>query len=626
MSDSGALSTRRWYAWVAFVVVVGIALRSHAVAVGFMGDDYVQFAMLEGLYAGERSPLDLYRFVGAGATEHVAHLQRGSLPWWTWSEFHGGAFRPLSSALLWVDHTLFGPDPKWAHVHALAWWALMVVSAARLLRSVTKDLDAWVAPLALAIFAMDDGVTMNIAWVANRCALVAATFAFATVRAHIEARAHGSNAGGWKCNLLFALALAAGEYGVVAWGYLLCFEWFRPGRSSKVMARALAGPTVIAAAFALFYVVGDYGSHGGQALYANPVSTPAAYVGHLAHRFPRAIAELFISMPAASGDLAQRPYFAWLGLPGLDALQWMPGLPSPPAQPETLFGVHAAAAALCTAAAFGVAVIVARGRRVPSVVKTFALAAVLGLLPVLVAPAHGRLFTLSTLGAALALAWLATLAFRRMRDSAEGHVTRALSAGLVAFIAWTHLLADPAWSRIYLARFGDVYGEVDGTVLRARDGSTRRPLEFAGQDVVVFAAPRQSIALHGAFMVAAHTGRPPASWHTLSMSSVRLLVQRTRTDEITVSPIEGAWLSTTAELTFRPADIGFEPGQSFDLGVAKAQVVRLDDAGRPAMLRVRFVDDLEAKRFVFVVQRDVLERIDLPPVGKSMIIAPPKAN
>jgi hypothetical protein len=56
----------------------------------------------------------------------------GVLPWWSDDRLSIAFFRPLSSALLAIDHRWLDGGGFWSHVHALLWYGL--VAAARVLR------------------------------------------------------------------------------------------------------------------------------------------------------------------------------------------------------------------------------------------------------------------------------------------------------------------------------------------------------------------------------------------------------------------------------------------------------------------------------------------------------------
>ena len=175
---------RRWGLTLVFVLV-GLALRWHATRVPYFSDDYMQLGMLAGMYPGDHAWWDLYTFIRADPEELALHRAVGTLPWWTFDDINGSVLRPLSSLTLYLDWQLWPSNAFASHLHNLAWWAAMLASASRLLFRV---LPGRVAALAIAIMALDHGVSMNVGWVANRATLLCATFAFLALSSHIDRR------------------------------------------------------------------------------------------------------------------------------------------------------------------------------------------------------------------------------------------------------------------------------------------------------------------------------------------------------------------------------------------------------------------------------------------------------
>src|SRR5262245_35511913 len=113
---------------------LGLALSLPALTVGFSNDDLLQRLELEGKLPGyERPWLTLYDFTPP--CRSIAELTNwGYLPWFSESDLSLRFFRPLSSALLTLDHALFGRNALAAHVHSLVWLMLLVGVTAALYR------------------------------------------------------------------------------------------------------------------------------------------------------------------------------------------------------------------------------------------------------------------------------------------------------------------------------------------------------------------------------------------------------------------------------------------------------------------------------------------------------------
>jgi hypothetical protein len=73
---------------------------------GFILDDYAFVGWLEGTSPRRVTPFDLYEFASGERAENFEMVRRGPWPWWTDLDFKIRFFRPLSSALLFIDHAV----------------------------------------------------------------------------------------------------------------------------------------------------------------------------------------------------------------------------------------------------------------------------------------------------------------------------------------------------------------------------------------------------------------------------------------------------------------------------------------------------------------------------------------
>lgn len=148
----------REYAFgVALVLVFGVWLRWTTLQNGFFSDDISALAMAEGAYASPRHKLDLFDFTDGTPEDHDRLMRAGSLPWWTVPGLRLAMMRPLSSALILVDRSLFG-DLAWpCHVHSFLWWLGAMLMVAALFRDLFPPVFAL---LALFLFALEEGHTL----------------------------------------------------------------------------------------------------------------------------------------------------------------------------------------------------------------------------------------------------------------------------------------------------------------------------------------------------------------------------------------------------------------------------------------------------------------------------------
>ena len=202
-----------------------MALVLPSLAVGFIGDDYMQIAQLERWSPVTASPLDLYVFVPRDAAAVERLRQEGILPYFSAPELKIAFLRPLTSALMWLDHTLFERRPPGYHVHTLLWFGGLLLVVAALLR---RALPGGLAVLALLLFCLDDAHAMAAGWIAARNATISCALVFLGLWAHLRWRTEGWRAGAVLAPLAVALGLAAGEMGLGALAYL--FAWELVGR------------------------------------------------------------------------------------------------------------------------------------------------------------------------------------------------------------------------------------------------------------------------------------------------------------------------------------------------------------------------------------------------------------
>ncbi len=169
------------------VALLGVLLVLPSLRAGFFADDYQQIAQLEGWSANPVSPLDLYSFVPRDRARMGELLDRGA-PTFAAPGLVLRFLRPLSSALLALDHALFGRRPAPYHVHTLLWYAaLLAVVGALYRRAAPRSL--WL--LAFLIFCLDDGHALSVTFIAARNAVVACVLVWLGLGAHLRWRIHG---------------------------------------------------------------------------------------------------------------------------------------------------------------------------------------------------------------------------------------------------------------------------------------------------------------------------------------------------------------------------------------------------------------------------------------------------
>ncbi|MFO7563626.1 MAG: hypothetical protein R6X02_13345 [Enhygromyxa sp.] len=612
---------RLWLLALALAAVVAVVLRLTTLEVGRLSDDYMQHAMIAGLFPGEGYvPFDLYSFVRADMPL-AEHVDQGTVPWFAEPGFHGSVLRPLSSLFLWLDHTLAPGNIRLWHAHSLLWLALTIVGFGLAAR---RMLPRWPAALALALFVCEAGFVSPLGWLANRCVLICAAFGFAAIFVHLEWRRPDPSTPSWlrrggpliELGLL-AASLAGGEYGLGVIAYLFAWELLVGGRDATSLAdpwltRALAlipAATVTATYLALHSLL-DYGTFGAD-VYADPLSHPSGWLKWAKFRIPALCTGAFWSIPASSVMVFDHPGASWW------QARWPVDTPHEVYFSHlriSLVGIGLAAVALGLARA---------GWRDDErrTLRALLLGALLGLLPVSVAPSHARLLIITQLGACAAVSLVVFGCLRLLFTTDRRRLLGVALLPLVGAALALNTYFDLRWTQRYL-RHLDGLAEAD--VMAFTDGDLLEQ-ELAGRDVLVLNGPSQSVGMYGPFALHVMGEPVPASWRPLSLGGEHaMFAYRPDENTLELAAIQGAWLMTAGELFFRRAEQRLPTGSTLDYPGFHVEVLADDGEGRPTRVGFRFPHSLDDPRYLFVTSTGRgLNRWSVPPVhGKAVIPLP----
>lgn len=253
-----------WRVGLALVLLAGLLLQLPTLTVGFFADDYVhQLVLAED---APPTPVPRWNLYDFGTAEDWAEFgsARGSLPWWTASDWKIRFFRPLTSLALMLDHALWGARPLGYHATNLLLWLALLVLVERLYRAL--GLAPRTATLALSVFALSDASSIAVGWIANRNSLFEALAATGALLAVLRGRS----------GLALALGLGAAlskESGAFALLVVALVSALR-GRARP----ALAGVLLFGAHLAFLALCG-YGTR--SLFYATPWSDPGRFLANL---------------------------------------------------------------------------------------------------------------------------------------------------------------------------------------------------------------------------------------------------------------------------------------------------------------------------------------------------------
>lgn len=266
----------------AVAIVLGVVLSLPSLRIGLALDDLWHRSMLSG---GQRwAPFQLgwshlFDFVRGEPDELREFIDKGFGPWWATPGLRISFFRPLSCLTHALDYALWPKTPALMHAHSILWYAA-------LLAVVSVAYRRWLPPLAanvaILFYAIDPTHGLPVSWIANRNALVAATFAFGALILWDMGRR-------WTSGAVLALALASGESALAILGFFVAHWVFldRP-EGPDGRRRPLRQLLPIALAVAIWIVVYRLGHHGvrSSGIYSDPVHAPLDYLASVVAHVP----------------------------------------------------------------------------------------------------------------------------------------------------------------------------------------------------------------------------------------------------------------------------------------------------------------------------------------------------
>jgi hypothetical protein len=622
----------RWLALLFSVALLAGFARRDALEVELLADDYMQHAMLTGSYPGEDYvPLDLYAFLRSDAQLQVRHIERGTAPWWSVVEGDpdaaGGTvvfavLRPLSSALLSVDHQLWPLERAHAirarHLHSLLWFVLAIVAAGLVLGQL---FERRLAILAVVLFACDAGLVIPLAWLANRCVLVSASFGLLGVWAHLRWRADASGLLGVRARrsmialecVCMSAAMAAGEYGLLAVSYVLAWELVGVESGPiSTHARALLPAFVPALIYLLLHQALDYGTFGEA--YADMFGAPSSWLPRASERAVKLATSVAWALPPTTDDAFDT------------SMRWLSKVrPQGELQREHL--LWCAFLLPLMAALVGV---IRVGLSLPErrAVRALVLGAVLGLVPITAAPPQERLTVLLQLGACALIAAVIVASVRLLRGRLPAGapppswVRRLLPAPFVLVLLHRHVVVDV---RLGQQMVEAIHANEGPTLAAFARGDLPRmdPEALRGREVIVLNAVNLPTGLHGGFMLEAHGWPAPRSWRAMAMGPFALSVTRLAPETLELWAVHGAWLATTYEHNFRRADQPLVAGDVRERGGLRVQIIE-DLDGHPTRVRVQFPVSVDDPRYLFLMStKQGLRRWQPPALGRHGIVPLP---
>lgn len=568
--------------WFALAAAVGVALCG--LPLGLFMDDYLMVLSIEGKipFGG---PLDLFRFGDGDVAATRAKMDLGPLPWYTAPDVKAHFFRPLSCALMQVDHALFGRHAVFYHLHSLAWYLALVVGVMLLYR---RSLSAGIAVLALFLFAVDDAHWFAAVWWANRNALIGTVPALWGLLGYLRWREEG-----WRPGLPlglagFGLGLLGGETALGVVAYLAAYELFGP---QPMLATPLADwrrrcagllPLgVLGIVYIVHYKLAGYGAHASE-VYIDPMASPGEYLWSLPSRMALLGAAHFFGLPSELAVFAPKWYV-----------------------PLSL-----ASAGLLVGAAVVLRRIWASLEQGDRVAMRWLLAgSVLSLLPVCATFPASRLLLVPSIGGGAALALLIRAGWR------NAAATRGMRA-LAVFLVVLHLGIAPIIWPVQTALIRTLANQVEAAI----DTMEIAPAEGRDREVVLLSSGDPIIGFY-ALVHRTYCGQPlPDSVRALSMAAFDLRVTRTAPNALQIRVTNGELLTTLFEQLLRDSRKPLKPGDTIAMTGMRVTVNEVGESG-PKRFTVDWDRPLEDPRYAFLAwDGKGLHRVSLPALGASIDI------
>ncbi|MFI5307063.1 MAG: glycosyltransferase family 39 protein [Polyangiales bacterium] len=587
----------------AAIICASLWLRAPVLSSGFAVDDYAQLAMMKDAYPIRTPPLQLFTFSSGDPTANAVLRGTGFFPWWSHPQLRISMFRPIASALMWLDLYAFGDNAFAYHLHSALWWVAMVAMLAVLLRRILPDAAAL---LALLLFCADEAHGMLLGWIANRNAIVASAFCVLGLWALLCRAENGDRRFGLLALASFGLGLLTSECALGFLGYAALHELLRPDGTSR--ARRLAPIAALSVGYLVLRAGLGFGSHG-SGMYIDPFGEAGAFFPEAARRFPVLMADLVLALHSSYGS-AGLPFVIRLVERGLLDPAWLFDL-----RPLRELLIWAGLFSLVLFAALGVSV--ARRREGKPDLRWLVLGTPLAVLPSVSSLPESRLLVPALLGFCVVLA-------ERVHASVEAWRARrsafAPALGLAAASAFAaYHIALPSYDDFVEAGAG---ARLANAVRASILAPELDPLLGRDARVMLLSAadPTTTIYLP---LIRRLNGKPgPRACQLLTSTFVPLQLT-------TLSPY--AFELTRLSDAYTPGDayaaaFNREPlhtGERFDSDWLH---VTVDATVRGLSMRARYQIDLplDDPQVVLLAQTpEGLRRLAFPPQGESVTLMPP---
>jgi hypothetical protein len=573
------------------IVLVGVLLVAPSLSNVPITDDHFQ-----ALHWMAHSPIpeiphshfDLFTF-GRPGEFNERLMDRGILlPWWTDREYLVSFFRPLSALTHDLDGWIWPRSPAMAHVQTIGWYLALLAVLTRLYQRLVEP--AWVAGLALVLYVVDDTHGDTLSWIANRHAVITATFGLLALLAHDRWRRGGRSVWrAWPGPVFFAVGLLAGEGAILTAVFVASYAVFIDPAQRRSRALSILPYAAVLGLWRFFYQRQGYGAFASDG-YLDASREPAAF---------------FARLPAAMAVFLQGQ-FSFLPT---DAWTWAPDRVST--------WVLVCAVILAGMLAAVVVPTVRRDRRA----AFWCVSLLLSLIPMSSAIPTDRVLIFSSVAAMALLAQVfATFAPRLARPG--GSPRRAGTD--VKHVAIVIILGGLFARRVVLAPFLlplRATGLAWARGLNARSEQQVSDIPDLEKRTVIIANPPLLDLASCLALVRATRGEPvPRRVRWLNAGTNGLTLTRTSDRSLVVRPSRG-FFADRGDRIFRSARRPMKLGEEVVLKDVSVTITELLPDGKPAAAEFVFAQPLESPNYVWRQwTQHGCDPLRLPVVGESVTL------
>lgn len=559
---------------MSLLVAVGLSLPT--LGLGFFLDDYVMLGLIEERFSFDTPMVNLY-----------ASFMDAINVWWKSPDAHFAFWRPLTSALIRLDHFLFGHDAFFYHVQLLLGLAALIAVCHRLYQ---RDFSPAIAGSALLILAVDESHAYTSGTICNGHTIVSLVPALLGLLAYLRWRESGWRPGAGLALLGFAVGLLGGETAFAVMAYPLSYEVFAAAGPVKKRLRAMAPLAVLGIAYVGFYRAMDLGP-GQIGSYLNPLEQPPAeLLSGLSVYLPIYLTNLLAAVPT---DLGMK-------------------------EPNLLVPVLIAGATLPLLLFVGWRKVRDQLSRPNRKALSWWVPGALGaLLPMAFAPPSERQLLPSAIGIAPLLASFLVVSWHTWSHPRTYRRPRWNTVAAMVLLLGLHLGVAP-WNRV---RTQQEIAQLSAT-LEAQ--AARIHVITGSTDPGIYAV----ILVNGSFMTSYYVPRilaekwSPTPWGLLSNAPYKHRLTRSGTRTLLLEPVGGAMLHTPPERMVLTAGEKLSVGETFRTELFTAEILQHEEEG-PTQVAYHFDRDLDDPALVLLAwESGRLTRLSPPAVGESVLLPP----